>query len=204
MACRNPSPLSSSANKTCWLALSCERIIWAVPDHCSVNFTGYQWHRGSSSKKLLSLTKFSAQAHHLIYPLCWNTTSPLDNFVRPVLISSYNLSQKLNLALLHFTPLHPRFGMACQPMSGHHLPFWPSRKCSKLIISAALPPRSRASSCASDSFRLGPPGPCHYDLGVCFKSSLLLFIKSLLHQSKKKTAKQKSSQRITDHLSEIT
>ena len=34
--------------------------------------------------------------------------------------------------------------MACQPMSGHHLRFRPSRKCSKLIISAALPPRSRA------------------------------------------------------------
>ena len=37
---------------------------------------------------------------------------------------------------------------------------------------------------SSDSFRLGhgfrnpwlgPPGPCHYDLGVCFKSSLLCF-----------------------------
>ena len=50
MACRNPSPLSSSANKTCWPAPSCERIVWAVPDHCSMNFTGYQWHRGSSLK----------------------------------------------------------------------------------------------------------------------------------------------------------
>ena len=65
-------------------------------------------------------------------------------------------------------------------MSGHHLPFRLSRKCSKLIISAALPPRSRASSCASDSFRLGPPGPRHYDLGVCFKSSLLLLLLLLL------------------------
>ena len=34
--------------------------------------------------------------------------------------------------------------MACQPMSGHHLRSRPSKKCSKLIISAALPPRSRA------------------------------------------------------------
>ena len=39
-----------SAKKTCWPALSCERIVWAVPDHSSVNFTGYQWHRGSSLK----------------------------------------------------------------------------------------------------------------------------------------------------------
>ena len=52
---------------------------------------------------------------------------------------------KLDLALLHFTPLHLWSGMACQPMSGHHLPFRPSRKCSKLIIFAALPSRSRAS-----------------------------------------------------------
>ena len=28
---------------------------------------------------------------------------------------------------------------------------------------------------ASDSFRLSPPGPCHYDHGVRFKSSLLLY-----------------------------
>ena len=50
----------------------------------------------------------------------------------------------LDSALLHFTQLHLWSGMACQPMSGHHLRFRPSRKCSKLIISAALPPRSRA------------------------------------------------------------
>ena len=71
--------------------------------------------------------------------LCWTTTSPLDSFVRPVLISVYNHPQKLNLALLHFTPLHNWSGMACQPMSVHHLPFRLSRKCSKLIISTALP-----------------------------------------------------------------
>ena len=57
MVCRSPWPLSSSANKTYWPASSCERIVWAVPDHCSVNFTGYQWHRGSSLKlKIATLT----------------------------------------------------------------------------------------------------------------------------------------------------
>ena len=45
--------------------------------------------------------------------------------------------------------------MACQPMSGHHLRFRPSRKCSKLIISAALPPRSRA--CPAPQIRFDWP-----------------------------------------------
>ena len=63
-------------------------------------------------------------------------------------------------------------------MSGHHLPFRLSRKCSKLIISAVLPPSSR-SALSAFSFRLGPPGPRHYDVlqfYVCFKSSLLFYI----------------------------
>ena len=96
--------------------------------------------------KIATLThKILGTGTHLICPLCWTTTSPLDSSVHPVLISSYNHPQKLNLALLHFTPLPPLSGMACQPVSGHHLPFRLSRKCSKLIISAALPPGSRAS-----------------------------------------------------------
>ena len=53
--------------------------------------------------------------------------------------------------------LHLWSGMAChcQPMSGHHLCFRPSRKCSKLIISAALPPRSRA--CPAPQIRFDWP-----------------------------------------------
>ena len=49
--------------------------------------------------------------------------------------------------------------MACQLMSGHHLLFRPSRKCSKLIISAALPPRSRASPAPQIRIRLAHPDP---------------------------------------------
>ena len=51
--------------------------------------------------------------------------------------------------------LHLWFGMACLPMSGHHLRFRPSRKCSKLIISAALQPRSRA--CPAPQIRFDWP-----------------------------------------------
>ena len=96
--------------------------------------------------------------HHLICPLCWATTNQLDNFVRPAQISWYNHPPKLNLALLHFTPLNLWSGKACQPMSGHHLPFRPSRKCSKLI-SAAILPRSRASPVPQIHFDWAHPDP---------------------------------------------
>ena len=49
--------------------------------------------------------------------------------------------------------------MVCQPMSGHHLPFRLSRKCSKLIISTALPPRSRASPAPQIRFGWAHPEP---------------------------------------------
>jgi len=52
--------------------------------------------------------------------------------------------------------------MACQLMSGHHhLPFRLSRKCSKLIISAAIPLRSRANPAPRIHF-----GWAHLDLVI--------------------------------------
>ena len=109
-------------------------------------------------KQLLSLTKILAQAHHLTCPLCWTTTSPLYSFVCPFL-SPRTTTLKNKIWLSHFTPLHPWSGMACQLMSGHHLPFRLSRKCSKRIISAALSPRSRASSAPQIRFAWAHPDP---------------------------------------------
>ena len=52
---------------------------------------------------------------------------------------------KTKFGSLAFHTAAPLIWNGCQLMSGHLLRFRPSRKCSKLIISAALPPRSRAS-----------------------------------------------------------
>ena len=86
--------------------------------------------------------KIATLTHKILSTGTPSYLSSLLNHYQPTVLISYNHPQKQNLALSHFTPLHPWSGMACQLMSGHHLPFRLSRICSKLIISAALPPRS--------------------------------------------------------------
>ena len=151
MACRSPWPLSSSANKTCWPASFCERIVWAVPGPL---LNELHWLPVASRIHF----KIATLTHKI---LSTGTPSYLSS-----LLSHYKPTRQLRssrlkspgtttLALLHSTQLHLWSGMACLPMSGHPLRFRPSRKCSKLIISAALPPRSRA--CPAPQIRFDWP-----------------------------------------------
>ena len=141
MACRSFWPLSCSVNKTCWPASFCERIVWAVSDHCSVNFTGCQWHR-RSSLKIATLT------HKILSTGTPSYLSSLLNHYQPTRqlrsSSSNHLVQPPSKTKFGSFVFHTAAPSIYKPMSGHHLPFRLSRKCSKFIISAALPPRSRA------------------------------------------------------------
>ena len=48
------------------------------------------------------------------------------------------------------------------------------KKMLKTYYFYSPPTEVTCQSCASDSFQLGPPEPCQYDLGMCFKLSLSL------------------------------
>ena len=123
-----------------------------------------------------SLTKFLPQANHPICPHYWTTTSLLDSFVRPVQISSYNHTQKQNLALLDFTPLH-LWIWNCLPADVRSSP---SIQTFKKALKTLFPQPSHLGHVPvlRLRFRFGwaHSRPCPYDLGVCFKSSLLLLL----------------------------
>ena len=108
--------------------------------------------------------------------LQWAITNQLDSFVRPAQICWCNHPPRLNSALLHFTQLYlciwnglpadvrssPSFQTFKNMLKTHYF-----RQPS--LLGHVLIRRHRFVS-------TGPPGPCHYDLGECFKFSISMII----------------------------
>ena len=183
MACRSPWPLSFSANKTCWPASFC------------------QTNRLSSAGPLLNELHWfpvASRIHFKIATLTHKILSTGTPSYLSSLLSHYKPTRQLRSSssnLLVQPPSKTKFGSlafhAAAPLIWNGLPAdvrsSPSfQTFKKMLKNSLFPQPPHLGHVLIPRLRFvstGPPGPCHYDLGVCFKLSLLLLLLLLRRQS---------------------